>query len=122
VGAGANPAVAIKDGSTPLMAAAGLGAPRGGDEEVTDAGDRNDPVDVIKILLSQGADVNAVNEAGMTALHYAAQRGSDRIVEFLSSHGARLDIKNKQGRTPAELARGKTAALLTKLSAATPQP
>ena len=29
-----------------MMAAAGLGAPRGGDEEVTEAGDRNDPIDV----------------------------------------------------------------------------
>ena len=45
---GANPCQAIKDGSTPMMAAAGLGAPRGGDEEVTEAGDRNDPVDVMK--------------------------------------------------------------------------
>ena len=35
VDAGANPSQAITDGSTPLMAAAGLGAPRGGDEEVT---------------------------------------------------------------------------------------
>ena len=36
------------------MAAAGLGAPRGGDEEVTEAGDRNDPVDVLKVLVEQG--------------------------------------------------------------------
>ena len=45
---------AIKDGSTPMMAAAGLGAPRGGDEEVTEAGDRNDPIDVMKALIAQG--------------------------------------------------------------------
>jgi ankyrin repeat protein len=114
---GANPAVAIKDGSTPMMAAAGLGAPRGGDEEVTEAGDRNDPIDVMKVLLAKGADVNAANDAGMTPLHYAAARGSDRIVEFLAGQGARFDAKNKQGRTPPELARGKTAALMTKLAA-----
>ena len=88
------------------MAAAGLGAPRGGDEEVTEAGDRNDPVDVMKVLVEKGANVNAANDAGMTPMHYAVQRGVDRIIEYLASKGARFDIKNKQGRTPADLARG----------------
>ena len=121
VDGGANPSLAIKDGSTPLMAAAGLGAPRGGDEEVTEAGDRNDPIDVMKALIAKGGNVNAANDAGMTPLHYAAQRGSDRIVEFLVSQGARFDVKNKQGRTPSELARGKTAALMSKLAGASTQ-
>jgi ankyrin repeat protein len=116
VDAGANPSLALTDGSTPLMAAAGLGAPRGGDEEVTEAGDRNDPVDVMKILVDKGADVNAVNDAGMTPMHYAVQRGVDRIIEYLASKGARFDVKNKQGRTAAEIARGRTAALVKQLS------
>jgi ankyrin repeat protein len=115
---GAKPGMAIKDGSTPAMAASGLGAPRGGDEEVTEAGDRNDPVDVLKVLVGKGADVNAVNDAGMTALHYAAQRGSDRIIQYLAEQGAKFDVKNKQGRTPADFARGRTAALVAKLSGA----
>ena len=121
VAAGANPGLAITDGSTPLMAAAGLGAPRGGDEEVTETGDRNDPVEVMKILVERGADVNAANALGMTAAHYAVQRGADRLVEYLASRGARFDIKNKQGRTPADLARGRTAALITKLTGASTQ-
>jgi ankyrin repeat protein len=121
VDGGANPSQPIKDGSTPLMAAAGLGAPRGGDEEVTEAGDRNDPIDVMKALIDKGADVNLANDAGMTPLHYAAQRGSDRIIEFLASKGAKFDVKNKQGRTPSDLARGKTAALIGKLTGATAQ-
>ena len=116
---GANPSQAIKDGSTPMMAAAGLGAPRGGDEEVTEAGDRNDPIDVMKVLLAKGANVNAANDLGMTPLHYAAQRGSDRIIEFLASQGARFDVKNKQGRSPLDLARGKTATLMNKLASGT---
>ena len=116
VDAGADPSKPIGDGSTPLMAAAGLGAPRGGDEEVTEAGDRNDPVEVIKVLIDNGANVNAANNAGMTAMHYAVQRGSDRIVEFLASRGGRFDVKNKQGKTPVDLARGKTAALISKLA------
>lgn len=116
VDAGANPSQAIADGSTPMMAAAGLGAPRGGDEEVTEAGDRNDPVEVMKVLVEKGADVNAANDLGMTPAHYAAQRGSERLIEYLAAHGARFDVKNKQGRTPADLARGSTAALVSKLT------
>jgi ankyrin repeat protein len=116
IDSGANPSLALNDGSTTVMAAAGLGAPRGGDEEVTEAGDRNDPVDVMKLLVEKGADVNAVNDLGMTPMHYAVQRGADRIVEYLASKGARFDVKNKQGRTPAELARGRTAALVKQLS------
>jgi ankyrin len=117
LGAGADASQPIKDGSTPLMAASGLGAPRGGSEEVTEAGERSDPVEVVKALVDKGANVNAANDTGMTPLHYAAQRGSDRIVEFLAGKGARFDVKNKQGRTPADLARGKTAALIGKLTA-----
>ena len=116
VDAGANPSLALTDGSTPLMAAAGLGAPRGGDEEVTEAGDRNDPVDVMKALVDKGADVNAANDAGMTPMHYAVQRGVDRVIEYLASKGARFDVKNKQGRTPADLARGRTATLVKQLT------
>ena len=98
------------------MAAAGLGAPRGGDEEVTQAGDRNDPVDVLKALVERGADVNAANGLGMTALHYGVQHGAERIIEYLASRGARFDVKNKQGRTAADLASGRTAALVSRLT------
>jgi ankyrin repeat protein len=113
---GANPSQALTDGSTPMMAAAGLGAPRGGDEEVTEAGDRNDPVDVLKALVDKGADVNAVSATGMTPMHYAVQRGNERIIEYLAAKGAKFDVKNKQGRTPADFARGRTATLVAKLS------
>jgi ankyrin repeat protein len=118
---GANPSKALADGSTPLMAAAGLGAPRGGDEEVTDAGDRNDPVDVLKALVAKGANVNAANDLGMTPLHYAVQRGHERIIEYLAAAGARFDAANKQGRTPVELAKSRTAALVAKLTGAAAQ-
>ena len=99
------------------MAAAGLGAPRGGDEEVTEAGDRNDPVDVMKVLVDKGADVNAANDAGMTALHYAVQRGSDRIIEYLAGQGAQVRRRRtSRAARPPDLARGRTAALVSQLS------
>jgi ankyrin repeat protein len=101
---GANPSVKTKDGSTPLMVASGLGARRGGDEEVTEAEGRADPLDAIKLFLQAGADVNSANVTGNTALHYAAQTGANRIVEFLAANGAKLDAKNKDGKTPLDVA------------------
>jgi len=114
--AGANPSLAITDGSTPLMAAAGLGAPRGGDEEVTEAANRADPVDVIKLLIDKGAEVAAMNDLGMTAMHYAVQRGSEKIIEFLAKNGGRFDAYNYSGQTAADLARGRTQQIVAKLS------
>jgi ankyrin repeat protein len=64
----------------------------------------------MKALIAKGANVNVANDAGMTPLHYAAQRGSDRIIEFLASQGARFDRQEQAGPdAPPELARGKTA-------------
>jgi uncharacterized protein len=101
---GASPSVKTKDGSTPLMVASGLGARRGGDEEVTEAEGRADPLEAIKLFLQAGADIHGVNMVGNTAMHYAAQTGANRIVEFLATSGAKLDVKNKDGKTPLDMA------------------
>jgi ankyrin repeat protein len=116
---GANPNVAAEDGSTPLMVAAGFGARRGGNEEdVVEKAGRADPLDAIKLYVGAGAKVNAANQAGNTALHYAALTGSARSVEYLAANGAALDVSNKQGKTPLDLAnpKGATASLLRRLS------
>jgi ankyrin repeat protein len=116
---GADPNVATKDGSTPLMVAAGFGARRGGNEEdVVEKADRADPLDAVKLYVGAGANVNAATEFGNTALHYAALTGSARVVEFLAANGAALDVKNKQDKTPLDLAnpKGPTAALLRRLN------
>ena len=51
-------------------------------------------------------DVNAVNSMGLTAVHGAANRGSDDIIQFLVEKGAKLDVKDKEGRTPLTWAEG----------------
>ena len=114
--AGANPGLAITDGSTPLMAAAGLGAPRGGDEEVTESAGRAEPIDVVKALVEKGADVSTMNDLGMTAMHYAVQRGSEKVIEYLAGKGARFDVYNYQGQTPKDLARGRTQQVIARLT------
>jgi ankyrin repeat protein len=98
---GADPNIPTKNGTTALMAIAGLNW-----VEISSLGTEEETIEGMKILLSRGADVNATNSAGETAMHGAAQRGADRVVQFLADHGARLDVKNKEGRTPKDEARG----------------
>ena len=54
-------------------------------------------------------DINQANTRGETALHGAACRGADTIVQFLVDHGAKLDAKTKQGFTPLDVAMGKNS-------------
>jgi ankyrin repeat protein len=103
---GANPSVAIKDGSTPLMMACGMGARRvASDEDVIEKAGTADPLDAVKMFVAAGADVNVQNDLGNTALHYAAQTGATRIVEFLVSKGAQIEVYNYVGRTPLDVAK-----------------
>jgi uncharacterized protein len=108
---GADPSHVLKDGSTPLMAAAGIG-----DKAFMADPEKNDPtaderLQAVQLCLDRGADVNAVetpDAGGSTALHIAAGKGEDRIVQLLIDHGAKLDIKDKQGRTALDVANGVT--------------
>ena len=50
--------------------------------------------------------MNAANGAGLTALHGAAFRGWNTAVQTLVDNGAKLDAKDKQGRTPFNWADG----------------
>src|SRR5437867_2730451 len=113
---GANANLAIKNGGTPLMLAAGGRRPRSQEDEVVDKAARADPVEVVRMILDAGADVNASNDQENTALHLAALRGNDKVVQYLISRGAKLDGKNKQGKTPAEVAPKRTADLIAKLA------
>jgi ankyrin repeat protein len=126
---GADPARTQKNGTTALMLAAGLG--RGTGVFAKDYASEAELLAGVTLLLEQGVDVNAAAENGQTALHYAAQ-AADGIVQYLAEHGARLDAKDKQGRTPLDVAMGvgvrariggeptmrqSTAAVLRKLGA-----
>ncbi len=48
-------------------------------------------LEAVKLAQSLGNDVNAANDMGITALHGAANRGSDDIIQFLVDKGATLD-------------------------------
>jgi ankyrin repeat protein len=65
--------------------------------------DESHVLDAVILAVSLGADVNAVNLAGDTALHLAAARGYNSVVQFLADKGAKLNVKNKLGQTPLAL-------------------
>ena len=58
----------------------------------------------VTVAAEQGIDVNVANAEGNTALHAAAGRGYDSVVEYLVAQGARLHVRNADGRTPLALA------------------
>ena len=71
----------------------------------------------VTAALDAGADVDARNGSGDTALHLAASRGLDDVVALLAERGAALDARNGNGQTPLGLASGATAVLLAELGA-----
>jgi len=98
---GADPLIATKDHTTPLMVAAGVGWSDGQSH-----GSQADAPEALKLCLEWGGDVNAVNDEGYTALHGASFRGANEVVEFLVDHGAKMDVKSKEGRMPVNMAEG----------------
>lgn len=61
-------------------------------------------VAMVRMLLSKGADANAVQAGGFTPLCAAAFHGSREIVELLLAHGADPAIRTEDGKTAADLA------------------
>ena len=98
---GADTSVTTASGSTALMAAAGAATYAG-----QGAGSEADALEAVKLLLDAGVDVHAADEAGNTALHGAANRGANSVVEELLAHGARLDAANGRGWLPVTIAQG----------------
>jgi ankyrin repeat protein len=60
-------------------------------------------LDVVEAVLAAGADVNARQQGGFTALHEAVHNGSHEIEALLLAHGADRLALDDEGRTPDEL-------------------
>jgi ankyrin repeat protein len=101
---GADVSLKQKNGTTALMLASGLG--RGQSAFSEDVGTESDLFKAVQLAVMHGADVTLVHDSGNTALHYAAQSGLNSVVTLLAEHGAPLDAKDKNGRTPADAALG----------------
>jgi hypothetical protein len=90
---GADVNLGLDDGTTPLMAAA-MRPVRGGQSA------ENRVVDAMKLALELGANVKSTNRSGDTALHFAATKRLDLVVQFLVDRGAAVNARNNLGRTP----------------------
>jgi ankyrin repeat protein len=99
---GADPKIATFAGTTPLMAAAGVNWVV---DQTYDEGQKA-LLETVQLLYELGLSVNDVNSMGVTALMGAANRGSDEIIQFLVDKGGKLDVKDKEGRTPLSWAEG----------------
>ena len=104
---GADPTLGNKDNCTPLIAATGVGI--GGAAADETAGTEPEVIETVELLLKLGADVNAVDANGETAMHGAAYKNDPKVVQLLVDRGAKIEIwnkKNKYGWTPLMIAQG----------------
>jgi uncharacterized protein len=100
---GANPKIPTFGGTTALMAAAGMNWTFA---QTYDEG-TDQLLEAVKLCYELGMSVNDMNSMGLTALHAAANRpGSDPIIKYLVEKGAKLDVKDNEGRTPLAWAEG----------------
>lgn len=102
---GADPLLTNADNSTPLMVAAGLGTRSPGE----DAGTEAEVLQAVQAALDLGADINAVDNNGETAMHGAAYKNLPAVVQLLADKGAKIEVwnqKNKHGWTPLTIAEG----------------
>jgi uncharacterized protein len=77
-----------EEGKTPLHMATGWGQ-----------------VEIVKYLLSVGADVNAVNNNGGNPIHVAGSQNQPECARILVAHGAKINaLQGKTGATPIMIA------------------
>lgn len=101
---GADVSMKQRQGSTALLFACGFG--RGQSAFAEDVGTEADLFKAVQLLVEHGADVKVNNDQGGTVMHFAAQAGFNSVVKYLAAKGAPLDQKDKQGRTPVDVANG----------------
>jgi len=58
--------------------------------------------EAVELLIQRGANVNAVNRDGGTALHGAAFLGHVKAVDLLVQNGAKINTANERGETPLD--------------------
>lgn len=104
---GAHIDLSNREGTTPVMAAAGLNA-----SSIDTRGDYATPLagqhakETVALLLANGADMDAADKFGRTALHGAATWGWNPVIQYLYDAGANIQAEDDNGLTPFNYAMG----------------
>jgi ankyrin repeat protein len=102
---GADPLLPNEDGTTPLLAAAGVGT----NSPLEEPGTEPEVMEAVKLVLERGGDINTVDKNGDTVMHGAAHKFVPSVIRFLAEKGAKIQIwnqPNKAGQTPLQVAGG----------------
>ena len=85
-------------------------------KEIKSALDSNLPARVLQVLQDYGLGVNAqLTGDRKTALHLAAELGKMQVVETLLGHGARVNVRDNEGKSPLAYAQASKHAQLAEL-------
>lgn len=102
---GADPLLPNEDGTTPLLAAAGVGT----NSPLEEPGTEPEVMEAVKLVLGLGGDVNTVDKNGDTVMHGAAHKHAPAVIRFLAEKGAKIQVwnlPNKEKQTPLQIAEG----------------
>ncbi|KAI9890633.1 MAG: hypothetical protein M1814_003831 [Vezdaea aestivalis] len=59
---------------------------------------------MIRILISDGANISQLDSIGQTPMHFAARSGRDAVIKLLLLNGANISAEDRSGRTPLHVA------------------
>ena len=102
---GADPLQPNEEGTTPLLAAAGVGTNSAEEEPGTEA----EILEAVKFVLAHGGNVNDVDKNGNTVMHGAAHKRAPSVIRFVAENGAKIEIWNRPNnakQTPVQVAEG----------------
>ena len=76
---------------------------------------KNEDIEIAKFLLDKGADIEAYDQAGNTAIFHAIHSDSLEMVKLLIERGADFKVQNMVFSTPLNHSTGKACFLPTRL-------
>jgi len=103
-------------GAWPIHAASGIGYGEGYAANIHRHMPESWTSSVRYLIEELGADVNARDHNGYTALHHAAARGDNELILYLVSQGADVSVVSRRGQTVADMANGPVQRILPFLS------
>jgi ankyrin repeat protein len=94
-----------------ILSLCAAGGARAASSDVADAAMRGDR-EAVRAALARGADVNAAQVDGTTALHWAVERDDVEMADLLLDARARVGARTREGVTPLQLAATNGSAVM----------